>query len=151
MAHGGPDYWAQPITGLPSPSVFQVWTGGVGSAFIAGGGNANLAANAVPAGHRLYIASGIITTNGPGIHGYVFRLGGVAEVVPTFFDTIGYLPFNPSGMRSYDALDTVDIQVTNFDVVAHTFTVQWWGFYVIIVPGAPDPVGLGLAIQGAGL
>jgi len=152
MAHGNPDYWAQPITGLPVPSVYQTAARAEGFAIIAGGGNADLGSYTVPAGHRLYIASGKIVTNGPGINQWQWRKNGFLGMV-RYFDTDTPLPLNPSGMLWYVAGDTIELRVTNLDTVAWNFYIEWYGFLVTIVPAlaAPAATGLGIAIAGAGI
>lgn len=153
MAHGNPDYWSQPISGLPVPSIDQLAAVGEGSANIAGGGSADLAAFVVPAGRRLYIAGGHVTSNGPGIHSYGWRLNALLGLL-SHFDTATRFPFNPSAMRWYAALGTIDVRVFNLDTVAWDFHVEWYGFTVAIVPDIRIPTGftgLGVAIAGAGV
>lgn len=153
MAHGAPDYWSLPISGLPVPSVYQTVATGVGVANIAGGGFADLAAYLVPPNQRLYIACGKITTNGPGIHSWQWVLDGLAGLI-RYFDTETSFPLNPSAMNWIDAGRTLEIRINNLDTVAWNFHVEWFGFEVAVVPDIRIPAGFtgfGVAIAGAGV
>lgn len=150
MAHGHPDYWQYSSPQLPVPGPEQLpWGDHVLFNWPGGGGGIHLTYT-VPAGRRLYIASGYVSSDSPFLNRYGVYIGIVAHIL-TSFDTEGFFPLAPSSLIVVEAGETVTCQVFNLDVVAHRFDAGWYGFEVTIVPGAPDPVGLGLLVEGAGV
>lgn len=153
MAHGYPDYWVQARPGLPMPGVEQeefIWDGSIA---IGGGATVVVIGFLALPGYIYYIAGGMISCDFPMIQRYQEAIDAFLEHFH-YFDTYALLEYNPSALREVVAGETYYLTANNLDTVAHTFTAKVRGYRTAIVPGSPlvlAPVGVGLAIPGAGV